>query len=191
MAVVAEGNTDPMKPVLLAYATVDGLSRRIAERIERRIIAAGFTVQCVEADSLDTVTPGDFCGIIAGSPVRYGKHDPRIAAFLERHAASIEARPNAFFSVNLVARTPEKRTPQGNSHVRKFLASLRFKPEHVEVIAGRLDYPSYGWLDRLAIRMIMKMTGGPTGGTEVIEYTDWDQVDRFADCMTERMRNAT
>jgi len=35
------------------------------------------------------------------------------------------------------------------------------------------------------------MTGGPTGGTEVIEYTDWDQVDRFADSMAERVRNAT
>ena len=35
-------------------------------------------------------------------------------------------------------------------------------------------------------RLIMKMTGGPTKGTEVIDYTDWDQVDRFGDLMAAR-----
>ena len=179
-----------MKPVLLAYASADGHTRRIAERIAARIEAAGFEVRRVEADGLGGIDPTDFDAVIAGSPVRYGKHDRRIVRFLETRAAEIEARTNALFSVNLVARTPEKRTPEGNSHVRKFLESLRFHPAHVEVIAGRLDYPSYGWLDRFAIRMIMKMTGGPTGGDEVIEYTDWDQVDRIGDAMAARLTAA-
>lgn len=179
-----------MKPALLVYASADGHTRRIAERIAQRMTAAGCPVEQIGADALSGVDLEEYSGVIAGAPVRYGKHDRRIVAFIENNAAEIEARPNAFFSVNLVARTPEKRTPQGNSHVRKFLQSLRYKPEHVEVIAGRLDYPSYGWLDRFAIRMIMKMTGGPTRGNEVIEYTDWDQVDRFADVMAERVRSA-
>lgn len=176
-----------MKPALLVYASVDGHTRSIAERITQRMVAAGCPTEPRVAAALDDIDPDDYSGVIAGSPVRYGKHDREVVAFIETHAAEIEALPNAFFSVNLVARTPEKRTPQGNSHVRKFLATLHFKPAHVEVIAGRLDYPSYGRLDRFAIRMIMKMTGGPAEGTEVIEYTDWDQVDRFADTMAERI----
>lgn len=180
-----------MKPVLLAYASVDGQTRRIAKRISRRIEAAGHPVCQVEADGLADIDPADFDAVIVGSPVRYGKHDRRIARFLEAHAAAIEARPNALFSVNLVARTPAKRTPQTNSHVRKFLESLRFRPAHVEVFAGRLDYPSYGVLDRFLIRMIMKMTGGPAGGDEVIEYTDWDQVDRFGDTIAARLGAAS
>jgi menaquinone-dependent protoporphyrinogen oxidase len=31
------------------------------------------------------------------------------------------------------------------------------------------------------IRLIMTMTGGPTDPATVIEYTDWGQVDAFAD----------
>lgn len=48
------------------------------------------------------------------------------------------------------------------------------------VFAGALRYPRYSWLDRTMIKMIMKMTGGETDTTKEVEYTDWQQVDRFA-----------
>jgi len=165
---------------LLLYSSTDGQTRRIAERIKKRFDALEQPLQVLSVEDLDGESPANFHGAIVGAPVRYGKHDPRIIQFLERNADTLSAMPNAFFSVNLIARTPAKRSADGNSHVRKFLDKLKFKPWHVEVFAGKLDYPSYAWLDRFAIRMIMKMTGGPTGGTEVIDYTDWDQVDRFA-----------
>jgi menaquinone-dependent protoporphyrinogen oxidase len=47
------------------------------------------------------------------------------------------------------------------------------------VFAGRLDYARYGVLDRLVIRLIMRMTGGPTRTDTVVEYTDWQRVEAF------------
>ena len=57
---------------------------------------------------------------------------------------------------------------------------VRWRPGRVEVFAGRLDYPRYGVLDRLVIRIIMRMTGGPTRADTVVEYTDWSRVAAFA-----------
>ena len=55
----------------------------------------------------------------------------------------LKAMPSAFFSVNLVARKPEKRTPQTNSYTRKFLLNSPWQPESCAVIAGALRYPRY------------------------------------------------
>jgi menaquinone-dependent protoporphyrinogen oxidase len=47
-------------------------------------------------------------------------------------------------------------------------------------IAGRLDYPRYGWLDQQMIRFIMTLTRGPTDLRTSVEYTAWDVVDDVA-----------
>ena len=87
--------------------------------------------------------------------------------------------PNAYFSVNIVARKPGKDRPETNPYVRTFLRRARWRPRRVEVFAGRLDYPRYGVVDRFIIRLIMRMTGGPTRADTVVEYTDWQRVEAF------------
>lgn len=83
------------------------------------------------------------------------------------------------FSVNLVARKPEKRQPDSNPYLRKFLRRIAWRPKSLAVFAGKLDYPSYGALDRTVIRLIMWITGGPTDPATVVDYTDWQQVEDF------------
>ena len=174
-----------MPHTLIVYATTDGQTRRISERIQQVFRDSGQQTTLADIDEAAQVDPADFDGFIAGASVRYGKHDPEMAAFLEGNRDAINRVPNAFFSVNLIARKPEKRNLEGNKYLRKFLERLSFSPMHVEIIAGKLDYPSYRFIDRIMIQMIMKITGGPNDGTSVIEYTDWDQVDGFAARMAE------
>ena len=47
------------------------------------------------------------------------------------------------------------------------------------MFAGKIDYPSYAFLDRMVIRGIMLLTGGPTDPNSVVEFTDWRQVEAF------------
>ena len=174
-----------MPNTLIVYATTDGQTRKISERIRKTLRANGTEATLVDVNDAGSLDPAGFDGVIAGASVRYGKHDPAMARFLDANRAAIARVPNAFFSVNLIARKPEKRDLAGNKYLRKFLERLSFAPAHVEIIAGTLDYPSYRFIDRIMIQMIMKITGGPTDGTSVIEYTDWDQVARFAERMAE------
>ncbi|MSQ92615.1 MAG: menaquinone-dependent protoporphyrinogen IX dehydrogenase, partial [Gammaproteobacteria bacterium] len=91
--------------------------------------------------------------------------------FIRANQALLESRPSGFFSVNLVARKPDKNAPDSNPYVKKFLSKTPWKPRLVGVFAGNLDYPRYGTFDRAMIRLIMLMTDGPT---------DWDEVRRYA-----------
>ena len=85
----------------------------------------------------------------------------------------------AFFSVSVVARKSAKNQPHTNPYVRKLLRRIAWRPRAVGVFAGKIDYPRYGPLDRMIIRFIMWLTGGPTDPNAVVEFTDWSQVEAF------------
>ena len=85
-----------------------------------------------------------------------------------------------FFSVNVVARKPEKNTPETNPYVKKFLLKTSWKPRSLEVFAGKIDYPKYNFVDKHMIRFIMWMTKGPTNTNNTYEFTDWVMIDSFA-----------
>ena len=98
---------------------------------------------------------------------------------MRRNQRILESKPNAFFSVNVVARKPEKSRPETNPYLKKFLKQIAWKPKHLDVFAGRIDYPSYTFGDRMVIRFIMWITNGPTDPKAVVEFTDWKRVEAF------------
>ena len=168
-----------MSSILLAYSTTDGHTGRICERLRQVIEQHGHSVKIVllaQADALDLTA---FDAIVIGASIRYGKHQPEVAQFIARHQALLESMANAFFTVNIVARKPEKNRPETNPYLIKFLRQISWKPKRLEVFAGKLDYPRYRFLDRLIIRFIMLITDGPTDPKTVIEFTDWQQVEAF------------
>lgn len=99
---------------------------------------------------------------------------------LSKACDAVEFDAECLYSVNLVARKPEKRTPQTNSYARKFLMNSQWRPDRCAVIAGALRYPRYRWYDRFMIKLIMKMSGGETDTRKEVVYTDWEQVANFA-----------
>lgn len=117
--------------------------------------------------------------VIIGASVRYGKHNNKIIRFIKDNKIELEAISTAFFSVNLVARKEEKSSPDTNPYFQKFLKFTNWEADLIEVFAGRLDYASYGFLDKWMIKLIMKLTKGPTTSDKPIEYTNWNKVDSF------------
>ncbi|HCS13681.1 MAG: menaquinone-dependent protoporphyrinogen IX dehydrogenase [Zetaproteobacteria bacterium CG06_land_8_20_14_3_00_59_53] len=175
----------PSKPdhILILHSSTDGHTLEICERIQSILQDHGTRVALhpVHAAPAD---PGGFDKIIIGARIRYGHHHPDVYAFIERHQALLASRPSAFFSVNLVARKPGKRQPDTNPYVRKFLKQIAWKPDLVAVFAGKVDYRKYGFFDRQMIRMIMLLTHGPTHPDIVADFTDWAQVDEFAELVS-------
>lgn len=172
-----------MVKILLIYSSTDGQTLKICQRLKRLLeqhdAKAGLlSVDALQPTEFEKELSG-FDKIIIGASIRYGKHSPKILALVEQHAALLDQKPNAFFSVNLVARKPERSQPETNPYVVKFLGQISWKPQKVAVFAGKLDYPRYKFSDRLLIRLIMWMTKGPTDPKTVVEYTNWQQVDDF------------
>ena len=166
--------------LLIAYSTVDGHTLEICERIADIARAAAHTPEVVEIGSVSATQVATCDCVVIGASIRYGAHRPAVKTFIERYRTELEGRPNAFFSVNAVARKPHKRDADTNPYVRKFLRQIGWKPQRVAVFGGKIEYPRYGVFDRSLIRLIMWMTGGPTDPRSVTDFIDWAQVERFA-----------
>lgn len=169
-----------MASVLILYSTTDGQTLRICQRVQAHIEAEGHRVTLASITGEAVPELSAFDKVVIGARIRYGKHQPEVFAFVKAHLAELQRVPNAFFSVNIVARKPEKNRAETNPYVRKFLKNTPWKPDLVDVFAGKLDYPRYAFFDRQMIRFIMLMTKGPTDPAAVVEFTDWQRVEAFA-----------
>ena len=170
-----------MTSVLILYMSRGGHTARIARRLCEHIGATGGRAEMmplVEAEH-EGVDWNRYDVVVLGAPVLYGTYDKSVIEFVTRHRTQLESRPNSFFNVSVVARVPEKSTVEGNRYMQKFLQLSPWRPRDLKVIAGKVDYPAWPWLDRFMIRLIMKMTHGPTDTTAVIDYTNWDDVRAY------------
>jgi menaquinone-dependent protoporphyrinogen oxidase len=168
-----------MARILLLYSTTDGHTLRICDRLRHVIEQAGHQVSVVPVDAAARVDLQGFDTIVIGASIRYGKHSQQVTDFIQRNTPLLDSKANAFFSVNIVARKPNKNQPDTNPYLRKFLKRIAWRPQALAVFAGKLDYPRYRIFDRWMIRLIMWMTKGPTDPTAVIDFTDWQQVEAF------------
>ena len=166
-----------MKTALI-YATVDGHTHKISQRLREVLQDHDQPVELINIEDFD----GDlsaFDRVILGASIRYGVHDKKIIELINTRQQELEAKRTAFFSVNLVARKPEKSSPETNPYVVKFFKKISWRPDMVETFAGMLEYPRYSFFDRTMIRLIMWMTKGPTDPKTVKEYTNWEKVEAF------------
>ncbi len=161
---------------LIIYSTTDGQTVSIAERIGR-VIENSKVISIADAKTLNL---NDFETIVIGASIRYGKHKPEVYKFIKDNLEVLDAKKNAFFSVNVVARKPEKNTPDTNPYMQKFLELSKWSPKSLSVFAGKIDYPQYKFVDKQMIRFIMWMTKGPTDINGTFEFTDWKKVESFA-----------
>ncbi|WP_462382118.1 menaquinone-dependent protoporphyrinogen IX dehydrogenase [Pseudomonas sp. Marseille-QA0892] len=168
-----------MAAILILYSTTDGHTATICQRLKAVLEECGHGAMVMSIDDEANVDLAQFDKIVVGASIRYGHHSKPLFAFIEKHHKALAAVPNAFFSVNAVARKPEKSTPETNPYLAKFLPTIPWKPQALEVFAGKINYPKYGPLDKMMIRFIMWMTKGPTGRNDVVDFTDWNKVEAF------------
>ncbi|QIZ78201.1 menaquinone-dependent protoporphyrinogen IX dehydrogenase [Ferrimonas lipolytica] len=170
-----------MSGTLIVYQSRGGHTSRVTRRLMETLHAAGSA--CEMMDIVEAQQEGfdwdKYDTVIVGCPVLYGDFDKRIKAFIAENQDKLEARTNGFFCLSVVARNPVKATVEGNRYIQKFLAEQTWKPQNLKVFAGKVDYPSWGFFDSLSIKLIMKMTKGPTASDTVIDYTDWNEVEAF------------
>ncbi len=169
-----------MPGTLLLYSSVYGLSKQICERIQASLARRGQRADVAPLVG-HAVDPRDYDAIVIGASIKHGKHHPSVLEFIRANRALLESTPSALFSVNLVARKPAKNTPQTNPYLKRLVAQSPWKPKLQGVFAGELDYSRYGGIDKHMMRLVMWINKGPTDLSTKAQFTDWDEVERFAD----------
>ena len=169
-----------MSKFLIIYSTTDGHTKIICERI-KNFLTDGNLVELLSLEDSKKVDLSNFEKIIIGASIRYGKHSKELYEFINLNKNILDQKKSAFFSVNVVARKPEKNTAETNPYINKFLKISKWKPNKISVFAGKVDYPNYNFFDKYIIKFIMFITKGPTDTSQSYEFTDWSKVDDFSD----------
>ena len=162
----------------IIYSSVDGQTKKISKKLvanlnEKQIETKIYSIENFNDDL------SEFHTLIIGASIRYGTHNKRILEFISKNKNYLNEIKTAFFSVNLVARKEEKNSAKTNPYLIKFLKKTDWNPDFLEVFAGKLDYKSYSLIDRIMIKLIMKLTDGPTKSDKPLDFTDWKKVNDF------------
>ncbi|VTP82372.1 Protoporphyrinogen IX dehydrogenase [menaquinone] [Leclercia adecarboxylata] len=127
---------------LILFSTRDGQTREIAAFLASELKEQGIYSDVINLNRTDEIAWQEYDRVVIGASIRYGHFHPAVDRFVKKHVATLNSLPGAFYSVNLVARKAEKRTPQTNSYTRKFLLNSPWKPAACAVFAGALRYPT-------------------------------------------------
>ena len=155
---------------------MDGQTKSICENISKYSTNTSVDVLPISED----INLNEYKIIVIGASIRYGKYRKEVYEFINKNYEFLEKKEGAFFSVNVVARKPEKNSPATNPYLIKFLNNVKWKPKKIAVFAGKIEYPKYKLIDKYAIKFIMWITKGPTDTSQSYEFTDWEKVEAFA-----------
>ncbi len=171
-----------MAAVLVVYATRDGQTRKIAERIANVLRVRRHVVELLDAARAPRdVDLSRFQAVFIGSSVHAGGYLRPVVRFVQSHRAQLERLPTLFFSVGLaiLSKINDGRA-QTMRLVDRLVAETGWRPRRIELVAGALPYTRYNFLIRFMMRRIVKTEGGDTDTSRDYEYTDWAAVHRFA-----------
>jgi menaquinone-dependent protoporphyrinogen oxidase len=182
-----------MHDVLVFYATTEGQTRRIAERIASDMRARGFNCRTIDVMNPDgaRVVWDNVRGVILGASLHAGRHQRTAVAFAKAFRHRLNMYPSAFFSVSLSAASANAEEVEAAARLaHEFPAAAGWKPSEVVCFAGRLAYTHYGWLTQQIMKRIAKKEGGPVDTARDHELTNWDAVARFTTRMAQEIENA-
>jgi len=170
---------------LLLYATREGQTARVAERLAGHLQALGQEVtlrNAAQGDGREVRRPEAFDLLVFGASMHAGGLEKELRAYLREHAKAIAGVPRALFVVLLSAATrdPEARREALEDARRKIDAQLSVPFDDVEFIAGALKYSRYPRPLRWLMHRIAAQAGTETSTDRDYEFTDWAQVRDYA-----------
>jgi menaquinone-dependent protoporphyrinogen oxidase len=181
-----------MCDIPIFYATTEGQTRRIADRLALLLRGRGFSSAVIDVASpeANTIDWEHVRGAFLGASLHGGKHQASAVAFASAHAADLNACPSTFFSVSLSAASTHAKELQAARNIAEaFATKTRWHPRRIACIPGRLAYTQYGFFKRLLMKMIAKREHASTDTSRDHEYTDWGAVEQLAREMVDVVRH--
>ena len=163
--------------VLIAYATTEGQTRKIARFCADHLIARGQSVELLPLVDLDEDELVDMsrieAAILAGS-LHGGRLQPQLIRFAARHAAALNDKPGLFLMVSLAAagNDPQERADLARI-ASEFSKTTNWTPSEVVHVAGAFRFTQYDFFKSLAMRWIAHNKGEEVDPHADKEYTDW------------------
>ncbi len=168
--------------ILIAYSTVHGHTRKVANRLAETLAHTGVAVAVTNLSGDPSLLEDTSVGaVIVAGPVRYGRHPASVRRFVRRNRDALDAMPSAFVSVSGAAGGDDPRSrKEAQGYIDRFLEKTGWSPRLTLAVGGVLAYTKYNVLLKLVIRLASRSAELPTDTSRDYEYTDWKEVDAFA-----------
>jgi menaquinone-dependent protoporphyrinogen oxidase len=164
--------------ILIVYATTEGQTQIIAERVAAQLREGGHKPELYDAAR----RPGDldigaFDKIIVAGSVHQKQHQRSLEIFVLSNLALLKAKPTLFLSVSLSAAF-ENGKADAQDYVDEFFAYTGWQASRALLVAGALRYDEYDYfMEQIVEHVVMKgrELEGPKGDHE---FTDWEALSR-------------
>jgi menaquinone-dependent protoporphyrinogen oxidase len=168
--------------ILVAYATTEGQTRKVARFVADRLADAGHAVELLNVADAEGLDPGRFGAAVLAGSIHGGRYQQALEAFAQAGAQALGARPTLFLSVSLSAAGDDADDWAGIRDIAaRFAEQTGWRPGRVEHVAGAFRFGEYDYFKGWMMRRIAREKGetvDPEGDTE---YTDWDGLGRIVD----------
>ncbi|MFD2738021.1 flavodoxin domain-containing protein [Sulfitobacter aestuarii] len=177
--------------ILVAFATVEGQTRKIARHIQKELVDAGHEVELFDISrKTSAVTFRDLDRIILAGSVHERRHPQTFEVFLAAHRDELQTHNTLLLSVSLNAAFAEGRE-EAMEYVTELEMRTQFTPNAVALVAGAVKTGDYDYFATQVLRHVV-LRGhdyDPADGEH--EFTDWTQLAAtLSDFMTSEDRTA-
>ncbi|MEO8538971.1 MAG: flavodoxin domain-containing protein [bacterium] len=177
--------------ILVAYGTGEGQTARVAQEIAKRLQLRGHLTNLVDLQ-VETPDLAEFDGAALGGSVHGGKFQQELRRYTKTNVASLNNMPTWFFGISLSeAGKHAPIDPDNAAHqIEAFFKETGWIPrEHIS-LAGALKYRDYNFFKRGLMEQLAGKAGEDTDTSRNWEYTNWAQVDEFADGISDAIAKA-
>ena len=183
--------SQPAKRVGVFFATREGHTERIVERIATDLRALGFDVDLLDVRQAVPFSLKNYSAAVLAASVHGGNHEKEMVRFVKDHRLDLEHLTTAFLSVTLSEAGAERHDTTPAQHAKfvqdvdamlsKFFKETKWVPTRTKPVAGAILYTRYNFLLRLIMKSIAKKAGSETDTSRDYVYTDWVGIDRFVE----------
>lgn len=160
--------------LLIAYATTDGQTRKIARFAADRLVGKGHSVELLNVEDTDGLDLSRFDAAILAGSLHVGGYQKTLARFVTDASDRLALIPTLFLAVSLSAAGND---PEDWAGLRKCLAAFEtetgWTPGRVEHVAGAFKFSEYDFFRTWAMRRIAEQKGEAVEAGTDKEYTDW------------------
>lgn len=180
-----------MTRILIVYGTGEGHTAHVAQAIAARLRERGASTYIADLEEESPELTG-FDSVAIGGSVHAGKFQSEVRDYVKQHVDWFNRSPAWFFGVSLSQ--AGKRAPIDPENARKqidgFFEETGWAPRGVLSVGGALKYREYNVFKRSIMKHVAAKAGESTDTSRDWDYTNWQQVDGFADQIWEAVAAA-
>lgn len=162
--------------ILVAFATVEGQTQKVARFIEEEVRRFGHRVTVIEVSESGAVPSfAEYDRIVLAAPVHERRHPKSFEVLLAGHKRTLAERTSLLISVSLNAAFEEGRE-EAQDYVDELKLRTGFEPDRELLLAGAVKNASYDYFQSQVVRHVLLGSHNYAAVEGEQEFTNWQEL---------------